>query len=140
MPRTDRTRQRTRDVFVAALARGLSITGALDEARLARRTAYDWRNTDADFAALWEEAVEAGSDFIEDEARRRAVEGCEEPIVAMGKVARNEDGSVMTVRKYSDTLMTLILKARRPEKYRERVSTEISGGVTIAITPDDAEL
>jgi hypothetical protein len=31
------------------------------------------------------------------------------------------------VREYSDTLLVHLLKAHRPEKYRERVAAELSG-------------
>ena len=46
-PRTARTEQRARDVFLAALAAGVSVTGACSKAGLPRSTVYDWR--DADF-------------------------------------------------------------------------------------------
>ena len=85
------------------------------------------RKEDPAFAAAWDSAIEDGTDLLEDEARRRALEGVEELIVTMGKIARNDDGTPLLVRRLSDTLMLALLKARRPEKYRERVSAEHSG-------------
>ena len=67
----------------------------------------------SEFARQWGDAIESGTDLMEDEAVRRAVHGVAEPIVTMGKVARNEDGSIMTVQKYSDTLLVRLLIARR---------------------------
>ena len=140
--RTDRTLTRAREVFVTTLAGGQSITKACEAARISRSTAYVWRDADDAFKALWDEALEAGIDLLEDEARRRAVEGVERPVVAMGKIARNDDGSVLKIREYSDTLLALLLKAKRPDQYRERVDVNAkhSGGVTLNVTPDDAAL
>ena len=139
-PRTDRTIQRARETFLAALARGISITGAANEAGLGRRTVYDWRDEDPDFAAAWNDALEAGADILEDEARRRAADGVDEPVIAQGRLIRNEDGTPLTVKRYSDTLMTLLLKGRRPNVYRERVSADIEANVKgkIEHAPDDA--
>ena len=120
MSRTDRTIERAREAFLEALAGGYSVTHAAAVASIPRRTVYDWRDADLDFRSRWDEAVEAGTDIMEDEARRRAIEGYEKPIYNNGKL-------VGTVREYSDTLTVLLLKSRRPSKYRENVKTEISG-------------
>lgn len=142
VPRTARMNQRAREVFIDALSRGVSVTGAFTKAGLPRSTVYDWRGSDADFAKAWDDAIEAGADVLEDEAFRRAYHGVSEPLTSMGRPVKNEDGSIMTIQKYSDTLMTLLLKARKPEKFRERIDqkTEHSGGISITITPDDANL
>jgi hypothetical protein len=84
--------------FLAALAAGWSVTKAAEAIGIARRTAYDWRDTDDDFAALWDEAVEAGTDLLEDEAVRRAVEGVPRPVFYQGQIC----GSI---QEYSDFLL-----------------------------------
>lgn len=48
--------------------------------------------------------------MLEAEARRRGVEGVEEPILFQSKV-------VTTVRKYSDVLLIFLLKGLRPRRY-----------------------
>ena len=58
--------------FLAILAEGGSVKLAAEKAKIGRRTAYEWREKDAAFAAAWDEAVEAGTDALEDEAVRRA--------------------------------------------------------------------
>lgn len=140
--RTDRTVLRARETFIAQLAQGASITMAAERAGVGRTTAYEWKAADEAFAALWEEALEAGIDRLEDEARRRAVHGVEKPVVAMGKIARNDDGTVLMIREYSDTLLALMLKAKKPDQYRERVDANLkhSGGLTVSITGGDADL
>ena len=112
--RTARTAKK-REKFLAALATGLSVSNACSSAGLARRTAYDWRDADPDFAKAWDHAIEDGTDALEDEARRRAFEGAEEPVFYQGK-------QVGTVRKYSDTLLIFLLKGRRPDKFKDRVA------------------
>lgn len=83
-------------------------------------TAYNWRSENSEFAQQWEIAKEAGVDALEDEARRRAFEGTAKPVFHQGV----ECG---TIQEYSDTLTIFLLKGARPEKYRERVSTELTG-------------
>lgn len=85
---------------------------------MARSALYDWRNDDDDFRRAWDEVVEASTEALEQEVYRRAHDGCEKPVFYQGQ----QCGSIL---EYSDTLAMFILKARRPEKYRER--TEITG-------------
>jgi hypothetical protein len=63
--------------------------------------------------------MEAGTDLIEEEARRRVVEGYDRPVFQGGKL-------VGVVRVYSDELAALLLRGRRPEVYRETKSRGIS--------------
>lgn len=138
--RTLRTSPRAQEAFIAELRNGLSIRAACEAAGIGRRTAYELRESDSEFAAQWQDAIEDGSDLIEDEALRRAVDGVQEPVVSQGRIAKNDDGTLLYVRKYSDTLMTQILKARRPEKYRERFEATHAGSVNINVSADDANL
>jgi AcrR family transcriptional regulator len=50
-------------------------------------------------------------------------------VVRTPVLARDADGNprYLTLRKPSDTLMIFLLKARRPDTYRERVSAELTG-------------
>lgn len=96
---------------------------------------YDQRRTDEVFAAAWDEALETAIDAMELEARRRAVEGVEKPL--LGRVGKDQDGIITVVREYSDQLMVLLLKAHRPEKYRERTDVRHSGKLDITTLSDD---
>lgn len=140
--RTDRTLTHARETFITTLAGGASITKSCQVAGIGRTTAYEWRDADPAFKVLWDEALESGIDLLEDEARRRAVEGVERPVVAMGKIARNDDGSVLKIREYSDTLLALMLKAKKPKEYRDRldVNANHTGAVALTVAPDDAAL
>ena len=91
------------DKFLATLAGGSSVTAACKIAHLARATVYEWRKSDPDFSIAWHDALETGTELLEDVARERAM-------------------------AVSDVLMIFLLKARRPDVYRERFDHRLSGG------------
>lgn len=117
------------------------------------------RRRDADFAAAFDEALEESYDTLEGEARRRALEGVEEPIVHQGTLtpvweldeacrpvlddegrpvqARHPDGSPkwLTVRKHSDALLQFLLKGYRKKFGTER--TELTGADGGPVAMDD---
>lgn len=119
MGRTLRT-AKTREAFLLALEDTANVSKACKRAKLPRRSAYDWRRDDADFAAAWDTAIDRGTDALEDEAVRRATEGTLKPVFYKGEKC----GSI---REYSDTLLMFMLKARRPEKFKERTESQITG-------------
>ncbi|MGI4764240.1 MAG: hypothetical protein ACRYGP_04125 [Janthinobacterium lividum] len=59
-----------------------------------------------------------------------------EPIVSGGRQVLDTEGKPMMQRRYSDTLMVTLLKARRPERFRERSTVEST--VTVAADPGPA--
>lgn len=136
---TERTRQRARRAFLAELGQRGNVSAAAVAGKLSRVWFYEERHRDANFAAAWDTALDTAIDAMELEARRRAVEGVEKPIV--GRVDKDRDGVITTVREYSDSLMALLLKAHRPEKYRERTDVHHSGELGIKgyvhVSPDD---
>jgi hypothetical protein len=126
------TIQRAQAKFLDALGHGLSATGAANVAGGSRRSFYNWRTADPEFAKAWDLAVESGTDILEDEAWRRAVKGNVEPVVSLGKIVYGKNGEPLTVTKTSDTIMALLLKGRRREKFSEKVSQEIKLDATVA--------
>ncbi len=78
----------------------------------------------------WEEAREEAADHLEDEARRRAVDGWDEPVYGSGGTGVGTV-EVGTIRKYDSTLLIFLLKGARPEKYRERFDAKLSGSLDI---------
>lgn len=86
-----------------------------------RATVYDWQELDDQFAAGWREAELVATEVLETAARRRAVDGVTTttPIFHQGEVIYEVEET-----KYSDTLLIFLLKARAPEKYRERVQMQ----------------
>ena len=129
--RTNRTPKR-RTEFLDALAVCGNVKEACLVAGMARQTAYEWRASDEAFAAAWDAALDEAADTMEREAFRRAVEGVDEPV--FGSLGNGlGSGEVGTVRKYSDTLLIFLLKAARPEKYRDRVEQKHTGAVQVNV-------
>lgn len=93
-----------KDTFLKSLVLYGTVTAACKTAGVSRQTAYRHRQSDEDFALAWADAEEQSTEELEREAINRAING-------------------------SDTLMIFLLKARRPEKYRENVKIEHSGTV-----------
>lgn len=117
--------------FLEALTKYGVIQYACDAIGVHRSTVYRHRSEDAGFATAWDDACEVAWDRLEQEAFRRAVEGTPEPLVSGGRVVRDDDGQIVYVVKFSDSLMQTMLKAKRPATYRERTDVHHSGGVTI---------
>ena len=101
------------DRFFAALSAGATVGAASEAAGYGRRTTYEWREEDKDFAARWQDAIDAAVERMEAEADRRAVDGTVKPVFHQGV----ECGGI---REYSDTLLIFRLKALKPSMYRER--------------------
>lgn len=119
--------------FLAAYAELGTVTHAAQAAGVNRRIVYEWTDDPA-FADAYEDAKTAFADLLEREARRRAVDGVEEYVLHHGRfLVDPETGKYLKRRTYSDRLMELMLKAKRPDEYKERTSTELSG-------PDGAPL
>ena len=106
--------------FLAAYAECGNVTTAAELSKVRRSTVYLWRESDPAFVEAMAAAEEQAADLLEQEARRRAHAGVDEPVFYKG----DECG---VVRRYSDTLLIFLLKGARPEKYRERISQEIGG-------------
>ena len=111
--------QARQQCFIKALSETGSVTNAAALAGTSRTRVYELRKVNPAFATAWEEAEEIAADRLENEARRRAVEGVPEPLVSAGKLVRDDDGQPIMVRRYSDNLLQALMRARRPPP-RER--------------------
>lgn len=112
-PASIRTARRRR-IFLRVLAETSIVAEACRAAGAANGSFYNWRHADPDFAADWDRALAAGISTLEDEAIRRARDGVEKPVFYGGK-------QVATTRDYSDRLLIFLLKAHKPERYREQL-------------------
>jgi hypothetical protein len=124
--RTKRTKARDKKFF-ESLAATDNVTLSALAAGYARTSVYEHRESDPEFARQMDEAIEIATDALEEEARRRAKDGVDEPQFYQGALVVDKKKKPICVRRYSDRLMELLLKAHRPDKFRERVSQEISG-------------
>lgn len=116
--RTIRTPVKRKKFLDSLVETGGNVSRSCLCAGVSKVAAYAWRNDDRDFATEWDEAVETGTEAMEEEARRRAYRGVDKPVFYQGE----ECG---TIREYSDTLMIFLLKARKPDKYREKIQLSV---------------
>jgi hypothetical protein len=144
-----------REGFLKALSDTGGITAAVAAVGTSRTRVYELRKFDPAFAAAWDEAEEIAADRLENEARRRAVEGVPELLVSAGKLVRDDLGQPVAMRRYSDPLLLALLRMHRPAR-RERFvrfalptlrsatdAANAMAGITVAvaggeITPSEA--
>jgi hypothetical protein len=122
--RTRRTRKKGgpdwKPKFLEALRETGLVKDACAAAAVGRSTVYEARQQDEDFALAWHDIEEETTERMEREAIRRAADGVERPVHYKGE-------RVDSVTEYSDTLLIFMLKARRPEVYRETTRHEHTG-------------
>jgi hypothetical protein len=111
--------KRERERFLEAIGEGWSVRAAAEHAGRTYPRFYELRDRDEGFAAAWIEATELGTQRLEDEATRRAVEGYDESHYD------GEDKLIRRVRRYDSALLQQQLKRRRPEAYRENAGVEL---------------
>ena len=114
-PRTRKTRRMV--AFLEQYALCGNITRAAAHAGIERKQIYVWREQDPVFAERMAEADLKATEHLEAEAWRRAVEGSP---YRRTSYWRGEPVGVDEKTEYSDSLMTLLLKSRAPDKYRDK--------------------
>ena len=72
--------------FLDVLRTTGNVSASATAAGTTTSTVYQLRKSDADFAAAWDNALEDATDTLEAEARRRAVEGVNEPVIYQGQL------------------------------------------------------
>ncbi len=110
--------------FLEDFAKTGNVTESAHKVGVSRQTVYDRRAADHDFEAAMDSAEQCAVDALEHEARRRAVKGTLEPVFYQG-------AKCGAVRRYSDSLLTLLMKAGRPEKYRENATVRHESSVGV---------
>lgn len=119
--------------FIDILSESGNVSESADKAGMSRSKVYKYKNerneagelVHLEFSQAWDEAIEIAIDMLEAAARRRAFTGVEKPV---GWYQGRAGGMV---REYSDNLLMFLLKAHRPEKYKERTEAIIHGDLTI---------
>jgi hypothetical protein len=128
--------------FLAVLRETGNHSAACHAARIDRTTPYKAMREDQDFAAAYKDAMDEACDALELEARRRAHDGVDKPVVYQGELCGtwvDAQGRVvtaqtpgarlvpLTLKEYSDSLLLALLRAHRPEKFRDNAKIEHSG-------------
>ncbi len=145
--------------LVAALAETANVSEAARRVRISRWLAYQWyrrsKNNDPGFGVLiddehvlplheaWDAALEVGTDRLEAVATMLAT-GYQDPLTYQGQITTEKVWDELldcyverpvTITKYSERMLEILLKARRPEAYRERhehhMTGKAAGGVLV---------
>lgn len=93
-------KEHMKDIFIAEFPKWGTITSTCNAIGLDRGTVLSWRKRDPEFDRKFIEADGHVTEFLEKTAMARAI-------------------------KESDTLLIFLLKARNPEKYKDRIQHEI---------------
>ncbi len=99
-------------VVLLEVAKGNTITHACYVAGVSRGMHGHWIKDSEPYQAAFAEAEACAVEIWEDECRRRAFKGVDEPVYQKGMLVGH-------VRKFSDLLAIFMLKGARPEKYRD---------------------
>jgi hypothetical protein len=113
------------DAFLLELSKYGNVTQAAKAISRSRYALYQHYDRNPVFAKSWDDAQRIGNKALEDEARRRAYEGWEEGVYYQG-------ACVDTVIKYSDSLLTTLLRAHDP-KFAQAMALSGPGGGPIDI-------
>ena len=105
--------------FLAAYATGFpTAKSAAKKAKIARSSHIRWLVNDPKYAERFDLLRQERVEEFEAEAARRAVTGVTRRMTVAGESVE--------ITEYSDTLLMFILKAERPEKYKDRQHVEHS--------------
>ena len=119
--------------FLKVLQATCNVTEAASRAGVSRARVYKLRETSTKFRAQWKESEAIATDILAMEVRRRAMTGVKEPVYYLGKVVGH-------IQKPSDTLAIFLLKAHRPEMYRDNFSIDHKGAVDVNLKTDEDAL
>jgi hypothetical protein len=121
--------------------------GVLTQAAMAAKidisTHYKWLQ-DPEYAEAFRKAQDAAVDMLVTEARRRALEGEEEPVIYQGGLCYeqlpNRKKKQIVLRRRSDVLLMFLIKGARPEIYRDTWKGELRHSGAISAGPDLSNL
>lgn len=116
--------------FLEMLAETGHVEMAAEAVGMRVSSVYRHRKDHPEFAARWKEAVAVAVEGLEAEAVRRARFGVAEPVFYQGEQCG-------TIQRYSDQLLALLLRAKKPEEYRERSDVQFRGTVDLAAMSDE---
>jgi hypothetical protein len=133
MPTAIVNQQPLKDRFIEELREGSTPAKAARAAGISRALAYEWREEDRVFDKAWIDAVAEGVDKLEDEAFRRAHDG-----YSSSKRYDKEGNLIGESVDYSDALLALLLKVRRPEVFNRPVET-VSSRVNVRVSLKEAQ-
>jgi len=122
--------------FLDAYAECGTLNGAARVAGVEVTRHYEWMDDvdkHPDYRARFDAAKERSIERLESEMLRRAVDGYDEPVYGKGEGRDAGVVQVGTIRRYSDRLLEVALRANRPSKYREKDTSSSTGNVNVQV-------
>lgn len=132
-------KESSQEIFLAAYSRCGNISKAAKASGIHRHNHFLWTHNDPEYPAKLDDAWRESVDWLAAEARSRAEEGVNEPVIYKGQqmmIGIDKDGDEcppdsplavkfkpLTVNRRSDNLIMFMLKAADPDKYRDKQST-----------------
>jgi len=129
--------ERAKHAFLDCYKQWANISFACEASNVGRTTVYKWLEHDAEFSAAFKLAGEAATERLEREAWRRATEGS--PYTRTSYYRGEPVGTDHKV-EYSDQLMMLLLRARRPDLYREKLDVAVNQVIKTVAGVDPASV
>lgn len=149
----------TRATVLPYLAECGNLAEACRRTGISRQSVLRWVNPnskyyDPIFAEAYAEAMEMGARGLEDEARRRAYYGWQEPVVYQGEISTQKELEVdpdtgeviaerrvpVSVTRYDSGLLKFLLQGAWPEKYRTNVHQQVDARVEQRVELDLSKL
>jgi hypothetical protein len=133
-------RKAAQEKFLKSFSMTANVRAACLNAGIDRSMVYYWQEHDTEFSLQFNIASEEANDMIRAALWKRGVEGVERRVISMGRVVCEEEpmldaqgkpvydakgkplmrsGKPIMEREYSDSLLSLLAKARMPE-YRDK--------------------
>ncbi len=150
-PLTPEQKEAKQQRFLKVYRETANVKASCKSAGISRQTFYNWRDSDESFNLLLIDAEEDANDTLEYAAYDRGVLGVVSYVISQGKMVyeeipalddqkkpmRDEDGNQimrrgkpLVERKYSDSLLITRMKARMPDKYKDKQQVDHSVLVT----------
>lgn len=109
-----------KNTLLDAFARLGNLKRACDLTGISPASHYQWLRRDPAYLSAYEDAALEAADVLEAEAFRRGHDGTDKPVFYQG-------AQCGVVREYSDSLLTTLLKARRPDVFGDKIKQELTG-------------
>lgn len=110
--------QKKKTAFLYQYAKTGRAKTAAEHVKTSISTVYNWRKADVIFSTTMDKLKPVIAQMLIDEAVRRGMEGVDEPVFQGGK-------QVGLIRKYSDRLLTQLLKGFSPDQFGDKMALDL---------------
>ena len=116
-----------KETFVNMLGTLPNVTAVCRLLSISTKQIHKHRKADPEFDARVKEAINEGYDMLEEEARRRAVDGVRKPVYYKGMKVGN-------IKEYSDQLLMFLLRGYKPKRFNPGVKVSMGDDKKVSMT------